>query len=75
MNLSDRLSKLMSENPKATIAELSRVAGVSYEMARRYILGTAEPRKEKLEKIAEYFNVKPSWLQFGEGQQEETKQI
>lgn len=75
MSLSDRLNKLMNENPKATIAELSRVAGVSYEMARRYILGTAEPRKEKLGKIAEYFNVKPSWLQFGEGQREETKQI
>ncbi len=66
MLLHERLSALMNEKG-VTIDDLKNAAEVSYEMARRYKLGMAEPRKEKLEKIADYLGVKPSWLQFGEG--------
>lgn len=68
MQLFERISQLMDQQNK-TIDDLKDVAGVSYEMARRYKLGIAEPRKDKLEKIAEFFGVTPSWLQFGTGEQ------
>ena len=42
---------------KATISDLMVVAGVSYEMARRYTKGTAKPRGEKLEKIAAWLGM------------------
>ncbi|TYG33331.1 helix-turn-helix transcriptional regulator [Lonepinella koalarum] len=66
MSISERLSRLMQEQNRS-IDDIKEVAGVTYEMARRYKIGTAEPRKEKLTKIAEYFGVTPSWLQFGIG--------
>lgn len=66
MNLSDRLNHLMNER-RISITELSKALGITYEMVRRYTLGTAEPRKDKLEKIAEYLQTDPSWLQFGVG--------
>lgn len=64
MKLFERLSALMDQREK-TIDDLKNAAGVSYEMARRYKLGIAEPRKDKLEKIAAFLGVSPSWLQFG----------
>ncbi|MDY5106085.1 MAG: helix-turn-helix transcriptional regulator [Actinobacillus minor] len=67
MLLHERLSNLMDAQG-VSIEDLKNAANVSYEMARRYKLGIAEPRKEKLEKIAEFLGVTPSWLQFGEGQ-------
>lgn len=74
MQLFERLSALMNEKG-TSIEKLRQVADVTYEMARRYKLGIAEPRKDKLEKIAEYFGVTPSWLQFGEGEKEIIKQV
>lgn len=67
MLLHERLSNLMDAQG-ISVEDLKNAANVSYEMARRYKLGIAEPRKEKLEKIAEFLGVTPSWLQFGEGQ-------
>lgn len=67
MLLHERLSNLMDAQG-VSVEDLKNAANVSYEMARRYKLGIAEPRKEKLEKIAEFLGVTPSWLQFGEGQ-------
>ncbi|WP_066108523.1 XRE family transcriptional regulator [Gallibacterium salpingitidis] len=64
MSLSTRLSNLMKEKD-VSIGKLKDVAGVSYEMARRYVLGTAEPRTDKLIKIAEYLDTTPSFLQYG----------
>lgn len=66
MLLHERLSALMDQKG-ISVEALKNAADVTYEMARRYKLGIAEPRKEKLEKIADFLGVTPSWLQFGEG--------
>lgn len=65
--LAERLSYLMAQTG-TSITQLQDAAGVSYEMARRYTLGTATPRDNKVEKIAEYFQVSPSYLKYGEGE-------
>ncbi|MCW9733720.1 helix-turn-helix domain-containing protein [Avibacterium sp. 20-15] len=62
--LSSRLKALMDKK-NVSIQDLSNAIGVTYEMARRYTLGTAEPRINKLEIIAEYLGTSPAWLQFG----------
>ncbi|MGY6771972.1 XRE family transcriptional regulator [Gallibacterium anatis] len=64
MSLATRLSELMKEK-NVSVTKLKEIAGVSYEMARRYTLGTAEPRTDKLIKIAEFLGTTPSYLQFG----------
>lgn len=60
-----RLNAEMSKNG-LFVKDLSQACGVTYEMARRYTLGTAKPRDEKLIKIAEWLNVSPSWLDYGQ---------
>ena len=67
-----RLNQLMmqSDAPIKTVNDLKNVIGVSYEMARRYTLGTAKPRDEKLEKIAAAFAVSIGFLDHGEQSQE-----
>ena len=48
-----------------SVKQLSQAGQVTYEMARRYTLGTAKPRDEKLIRIAEWLNVPPAWLDYG----------
>lgn len=48
------------------ISQLAKVAGVSYQMARKYALGMALPDYHVIPKIANWLNVSPSWLLFGE---------
>ncbi len=48
------------------INELAKVAGVSYQMARKYALGLALPDYYVILKIAKWLNISPSWLLFGE---------
>lgn len=69
-----RLNELMSERG-LTIGQLKDAAGVTYEMARRYTLGTAKPRDEKMLKISEWLNVSPAYLDYGIGtaQPEQTR--
>ncbi|ENO0433382.1 helix-turn-helix transcriptional regulator [Escherichia coli] len=59
-----RLKSEMDRKNKS-IKDLSLSTGVTYEMARRYTLGTAKPRDEKLERIAEFLGVEPAWLEYG----------
>lgn len=63
----DFASRLSAEMTRQNLAvkDLSQACGVTYEMARRYTLGTAKPRPEKLERIAKWLNVEPSWLEYG----------
>ncbi len=49
-----------------SINQLSKVAGVSYQMARKYALGMALPEYHVLPKIAKWLNVSPGWLLYGE---------
>jgi transcriptional regulator with XRE-family HTH domain len=48
------------------IGQLAKAAGVSYQMARKYVLGMALPDYHIIPKIAKWLNVSPSWLLFGE---------
>jgi transcriptional regulator with XRE-family HTH domain len=48
------------------ISELAKVAGVSYQMARKYALGLALPDYHVIPKIAKWLNVSPGWLLFGD---------
>jgi transcriptional regulator with XRE-family HTH domain len=59
-----RLTDEMSKKG-LSVKDLSASAGVTYEMARRYTLGTAKPRDEKLERIARLLGVQPAWLEYG----------
>ena len=61
-----RLSLLMKEE-SLSVRELSEIADVSYEMARRWTMGTAKPRTQKIEIIAEKYNYNKAWLEHGEG--------
>lgn len=63
-DFADRLSAEMSKN-RLSIKELSAVCDVTYEMARRYTLGTAKPRGEKMSKIADWLGVTAAWLDYG----------
>ncbi|MFY3305267.1 hypothetical protein ACOTEY_30250 [Achromobacter xylosoxidans] len=38
---------------------------ITYEMVRRYTLGQAMPRQDKMAEIASILNVSPSFLQYG----------
>lgn len=60
----DRLTAVMNEKG-FSVKELSEACGVTYEMARRYTMGTAKPRDEKLSRIAVWLNVEPAWLDYG----------
>lgn len=48
------------------IGQLAKVADVSYQMARKYILGMALPDYHIIPKIAKWLNVSPGWLLYGE---------
>ena len=63
-DFADRLNKSLQEK-SIGVKELSEFSGVSYEMARRYTLGTAKPRDEKMIRIAERLAVSPAYLDYG----------
>lgn len=51
---------------KIDIAQLAKAAGSSYQMARRYTLGQAVPDFHIIFKIAEWLEISPSYLLFGQ---------
>ncbi|EDR6330480.1 helix-turn-helix domain-containing protein, partial [Salmonella enterica subsp. enterica serovar Hillingdon] len=63
----DFAARLKAEMSKKglSVKDLGLACGITYEMARRYTLGTAKPREEKLLKIAEWLGVEPAWLEYG----------
>ncbi|WP_308341729.1 LexA family transcriptional regulator [Serratia marcescens] len=63
---SERLSSLM-KGKNIGVTELSQKAGVTYEMARRYTLGTAKPRQQILERLAKALDTTASYLEYGTG--------
>lgn len=48
------------------VAMLAKTAGVTREMASRYVTGKATPESDKLRKIAEWLNVRIAYLRDGE---------
>lgn len=63
-DFAERLNKSLQSHSLG-VKELSELSGVSYEMARRYTLGTAKPRDEKMLRIAEKLSVSPAYLDYG----------
>lgn len=63
-DFSDRLNGVLAEK-NVSVTDLATISGVSYEMARRYTLGTAKPRDEKMLKIADQLSVSPAFLDYG----------
>ena len=55
-DFANRLTEEMRRQ-RRSVKDLSQACDVTYEMARRYTLGTAKPRDEKLQKIADWLNV------------------
>ncbi|HCV3140836.1 TPA: peptidase S24 [Acinetobacter baumannii] len=66
-DFASRLKALMDkkDSPISTVTQLKDAIDVTYEMARRYTLGIAKPREEKMQVLAEKFNVDISFLDHG----------
>ena len=67
LDFSLRLKKLMDRDASKikTVNQLKDAIGVTYEMARRYTLGTAKPREDKLKVLANALGVDISYLDHG----------
>lgn len=67
LDFANRLKELMEKDnsPIKTVNQLKDTIGVTYEMARRYTLGTAKPREEKLQTLADALNIDISYLDHG----------
>ncbi len=73
-NFSKRLNESLLKGGYSSIrsksgigmAELAKVAGVSFQMATKYVSGLALPNCHIVLKIATWLNVSPTWLLFGE---------
>lgn len=67
IEFANRLNEAM-KRVQFEIIDLKNSSGVSYEMIRRYTLGIAKPREDKLQKIANTLGVRVGWLDYGEGE-------
>ncbi|WP_426817895.1 S24 family peptidase [Winslowiella sp. 2C04] len=67
IDFANRLNTLLNERSHS-VRELANFGGVTYEMARRYTLGTAKPRDEKMLMIAGQLGVSPAFLDYGIGE-------
>lgn len=48
-----------------TVSDVKAALNVTHEMARRYLMGTAMPRKARMEALADTLKCEASWLAFG----------
>jgi phage repressor protein C with HTH and peptisase S24 domain len=62
----ERLTAAM-EKVGITVNMIKNALGISYEMARRYTLGQALPREQRLIELAKLCHLSPSYLSYGEG--------
>lgn len=60
-----RLSEAM-QAAGVTVTDIKNHLKVTYEMARRYTIGVAMPRDDKLVVIAQRLSVQTAWLKFGD---------
>lgn len=61
-----RLNGLISTSD-ISITQLSEKTGVTYEMVRRYTLGTAKPRTSTMRKLSAVLGVDAAYLEYGVG--------
>ncbi|WP_195360349.1 helix-turn-helix domain-containing protein [Odoribacter splanchnicus] len=66
MEFKDRL-RLLIENKNVTPYRISKDTGISNQLLSNYLQKNAEPKKDKLKILAEYFNVNAGWLLTGLG--------
>lgn len=59
-----RLHKAMAD-ANISVSDIKKALGVTYEMARRYSLGIAMPRQEKIEQLANLVKSTPAFLAYG----------
>lgn len=62
---SERLRALQEEK-RLSAKDLARIAGVSTVAVYKWLNGDEEPTNERLERLAEFFNVTPGYLRYGE---------
>lgn len=65
MALKDRLRALMDER-QISMRELGRKIGTSHVSIGKWLNGIQDPSDENLESLAEYFQVTPAFLKFGD---------
>lgn len=70
----ERLSAAM-QDLGMSISDVKTHLGITYEMARRYTLGLAMPRKDKLALLAQMVQKSPSYLAFGYADQSMDRNI
>lgn len=61
-----RLNELMMSKG-ISVSQLKDLMGVTHEMARRYTIGAAKPRTEKMLKLAKALNSSAYYLEYGVG--------
>lgn len=69
-----RLNGLISTSD-ISITQLSEKTGVTYEMVRRYTLGTAKPRTPTMRKLSAVLGVDAAYLEYGVGKPSEGEAI
>lgn len=69
-DFADRLNGLISTSD-ISITQLSEKTGVTYEMVRRYTLGTAKPRTPTMRKLSAVLGVDAAYLEYGVGKPSE----
>lgn len=60
-----RLNNAMAD-AGLSVTDIKNRIGVTYEMARRYTLGTAKPRDAKMKALAALFGRSSAWLSYGD---------
>lgn len=74
MNFPERLSYIMKERGLLQ-REAAAAMGITRQAFGRYLVGAAEPDSEKLQKLARFLNLSPSYLLFGEGEDEQDREV
>lgn len=69
-----RLNGLISMSD-ISITQLSEKTGVTYEMVRRYTLGTAKPRTPTMRKLSAVLGVDAAYLEYGVGKPSEGEAV
>lgn len=64
-----RLKDAMAEK-ELTVTDVKNDLNISYEMARRYTLGTAMPRDKKMRRLGDFVGKSAAYLQFGDDSHE-----
>lgn len=71
-NMGQRIERLLGDKNGGNQSELARFVGVSPQAVQQWIAGETSPRGKNLERAADFLNVSPAELRFG---QQPTKNV